>query len=251
MNNLVKSSKLFLKRNASTILTCVGGAGVIVTSIMTAKATPKALFLLEQSKEEKGEELTKFEVVKTAAPAYIPAILAGASTIACIFGANVLNKCQQAALMSAYALLDNSYKDYKRKVGELYGEDANANIREDLVKDKYEETVISVHDDKTLFYDMFAERYFESTIEELQRAEYNLNRELALHNYVSLNDFYLMLGLDPLDSGAEYGWSTRACHTFYGQSWIDFCHEKVTMDDGMECCILTTITEPVLKYYEY
>lgn len=251
MNNLVKSSKLFLKRNASTILTCVGGAGVVVTSIMTAKATPKALFLLEQSKEEKGEELTKFEVVKTAAPAYIPAILVGASTIACIFGANVLNKRQQAALMSAYALLDNSYKDYKRKVGELYGEDANTTIREEIVKDKYDKTEITVSDDKLLFYDMFAERYFESTIEELQRAEYKLNREFALYDCVSLNDFYLMLGLEPIESGSEYGWSVEACYAFYGRSWIDFSHEKVTMDDGLECYILTMFTEPVLKYYEY
>ena len=116
MNKLVNKSKRFINRNASTILTCLGSIGVIATSVIAVKATPKALKLLETAKEEKGEELTSFEVIRTAGTIYIPAIITGGSTIACIFGANVLNKRSQAALMSAYALLDNSYKDYKKKV---------------------------------------------------------------------------------------------------------------------------------------
>ena len=117
MNKLLRSSKLFLKRNSSTILTVVGATGVIATSVMAVKATPKALAMIEKAKEEKGEDLTKLETIKVAGPAYIPAAIAGISTIACIFGANILNKRQQAALMSAYALIDNSYKEYKNKGG--------------------------------------------------------------------------------------------------------------------------------------
>ena len=89
--NLLSSSKLFLKRNSSTILTCIGAAGVIATSVLAVKATPKAMALLEQSEEEKGEKLTNMEKVQVAGPAYIPAAIVGASTIACIFGANVLS----------------------------------------------------------------------------------------------------------------------------------------------------------------
>ena len=51
----------FFKRNASTILTTVGGLGVIATAITVAKATPKALELLEEAREEKGEDLTRIE----------------------------------------------------------------------------------------------------------------------------------------------------------------------------------------------
>ena len=107
--------------NSSTILTCVGAVGVAATATMAVKATPKAIALLEEAREEKGEELTKLEVIDVTAPVYIPAAIAGFSTIACIFGANILNKRSQAALMSAYALLDNSYKEYMRKSEELYG----------------------------------------------------------------------------------------------------------------------------------
>ena len=125
---LISKSQLFLKRNAPTILTCMGGVGVVATTVMAVKATPKALTLLEEAKEEKGEVLTELEVVKTIAPCYIPTILMGAATISCIFGANILNKRQQASLASAYALLSTSYKEYKDKVEEMMGEGANEQI---------------------------------------------------------------------------------------------------------------------------
>ena len=56
----------FIKRNASTILASLGAAGVLATAIITAKETPKALSLLEEAKEKKGEKLTKWEKVKIA-----------------------------------------------------------------------------------------------------------------------------------------------------------------------------------------
>lgn len=40
--------------------------------------------------------------------------------------------------MSAYALLDQSYKDYKRKVSDIYGEDADKRIIEEVTKEELE-----------------------------------------------------------------------------------------------------------------
>ena len=40
--------------HTSTVLTCLGGIGVVATSIMAIKATPKALELIEEAKKEKG-----------------------------------------------------------------------------------------------------------------------------------------------------------------------------------------------------
>lgn len=65
----------FWHRNASTVLTCLGGAGVVLTSVMSVKATPKVIKLLDEVKEEKGEELTKWEKVKIGTKPYLPAIL--------------------------------------------------------------------------------------------------------------------------------------------------------------------------------
>lgn len=251
MNNLLNHSKLFLKRNASTILTSIGGVGVVATSIMAVKATPKALTLLEKAKEEKGEELTKLETVRVAGPVYIPSIALGVSTLACIFGANVLNKRNQAALMSAYALLDNSYKDYKKKVEELYGEGANMQVKEEIAKDKYEETDISVDENKQLFYDDFSGRYFESTIEKVQHAEYQINRDLSMRDWATVNEFYEYLDIPKIESGDTLGWSTGMNFDYYWQTWIDFGHHKVTMDDGLECTIITLFEEPSTGWEDY
>lgn len=251
MNKLVHQTKVFWRRHGSTVLTCVGGAGVIATTVMAVKATPKALKLIEKAEEEKGEKLTKMEIVKVAGPTYIPAAVTGVATLVCITGANVLNKRQQASVAGAYALLDSSYKDYKKKVAELYGEDADVQVKEEIAKDKYAETDIQVADDKKLFYDEFSKRYFEATTETVQHAEYQINRDLSMRDWATINEFYEYLGLDPIPGGDDLGWSTGMNFDYYWQSWIDFGHHKVVMDDGLECCIITLFADPTLDWVDY
>ena len=251
MNSFTHQSKLFLKKNGSTILTCVGGAGVVVTSVMAVKATPKAMRLLEAAKEEKGEDLTKLETVKVAGPAYIPSVLVGMGTVACVFGANMLNKRQQASLMSAYALLDSSYKEYKDKVKALYGPDANDQVTESIAKDKYEETDVSDTEGKQLFYDSFSGQYFESTIEKVLNAEYFLNRDLSMRDWAVVNEWYEYLDIPPIDGGDDLGWSAGMNFDYYWQSWIDFGHNKITMEDGRECTVISMFSEPSLGWEDY
>lgn len=252
MNNLLIVSKRFLKKNASTILTYAGGIGVATTAVLAVKATPKALILIEELKREKGEDLTKLEAVRIAGPVYIPAALTGVATIACIFGANTLNKRKQASLISGYALLDRSFKDYKNKVEELYGTEATGHITEEIAKDIYEEEdEFDIDDDKQLFYDEFSRRYFQSTIEDVQRAEYRLNREINMRGWFELNEFYELLDIPPLKGGEGLGWSEGGNLYRYWQGWVDFNHSKVVMDDGLECYIVTFFQEPYHEYDEY
>lgn len=247
MGNLLNHSKLFIKKNASTIMTCMGAAGVVVTSVMAIKATPKALERIEQAKEEKGEDLTKLEIINTAGVVYIPTFIMGASTIACIVGANVLNKKKQAALMSAYALLDSSYKEYKKKTEELYGEDAHKNIVSEIAKDKYEPT----ENEGQLFYDEYSGRYFTSTMENVIKAEYEFNRLLAQDSGLYLNEWFELVGLDRTDYGDYLGWSVFELVETYWYCWVEFQHEKVVMDDGMECYIITMLMEPTFDFENY
>lgn len=148
------------RSHVSTLLTCIGAIGVVATSVMAVKATPKATKLLEASEKEKGEKLTKMEIVKIAGPAYIPAVVVGISTIACIFGANILTKHSQASMASAYALLDRSYKEYRNKVNALYGDEADDKVRTEVANDYYEEyedcdevIIDEDDDDAKLFFD--------------------------------------------------------------------------------------------------
>ena len=251
MNKLVHRASLYVRRNAPTILTCVGGIGVVATSVTAVKATPKALQLLEEAKADKGDDLTKLEIVAVAGPAYIPAIVTGAATIACIFGANVLNQCQQASLASAYALIDNSYKEYKKKVEELYGKEANTQIQQEIAKDKYKENNIQKEDDELLFYDEFSGRYFNATMERVLVAEYQVNCELHNTGCDTLNHFYKLVGLDPIEGGDALGWSEGGNYERYWQSWLDFRHNKVVMDEGLECYIITMFEEPYVEFDDY
>lgn len=251
MNNLLSKSQMFLKRNSSTILTCVGAAGVITTTVTAVKATPKAILLLEEAKKEKGEDLTKLEMVKVAGPAYIPSVVLGAATLACIFGANVLNHRNQASLMSAYALVDSGYKDYRKKVDDLYGDEAGTQVRAEIAKDKYEGEPVKMEDGKRLYYDFYSQRYFEATPYEVKRAEYEVNRSLMMDDAVYLNEWYTLLDLEPLEHGYDFGWNTCANMDAYWQTWVDFHHEKVVMDDGLECIIISFMQDPFPDFEEW
>lgn len=241
--NLLNSSKLFLRRNSPTILTFLGAAGVVATSIAAAKATPKAMALLEKTKEKKGKELTKLEMVKVAGPAYIPAVAIGASTIACIFGANALNKKTQASIMSAYALLDTSYKQYKSKVKELYGENSDRNVKKEIAKDKFKNNDININNEKILFFDFYSLRYFESTERLVLKAENRVNELLKLYGRASLNDFYESLGMPTAYTGYELWWNVQKCPS------VEFTHDITTMDDGLECCVISMSVEPECELY--
>ena len=249
--------QLFIKRNAPTILTCLGAVGVVATTVMAVKETPKALGLLKDAKEEKGEGLTKFEKFKIAGPVYIPSVITGAATIACILGSNVISKNQQAALMSAYALLDNSYKEYRKKTDELYGEEAGKQIRGEIAKDKYTGDGISLDDDKELFYDFYSGRYFESTKEAVLWAQYETNRSMFVNYAVGLNEYYRLLGLEELPEYDSMGWSCGQIEEMYWHPWIEFQHEETIIDgdseynEGMKCTIIYLPFDPFIDYLEY
>lgn len=244
--------KRFFKKNASTILTYAGGIGVIATSIMAAKAAPKALDILKEAEEEKGEKLTKFETVLTGAPIYIPTALMGIATITCIFGANIFNKRTQAALISGYALLDSSYKDYQNKVTEIYGKNADRDVKNEIVKDRYQDADIedTDDDDKTLFYDTFSQRYYRVTSEATVRAEHDINKILNERGAASLNEYYDLLGIPTVDYGEHIGWSSAQMYETYWNSWLHFTKTKVIMDDGLEC-VIVDFTEPFINFEEY
>lgn len=248
-------SLLSLKRGSPTILSCIGSAGVIATTIMAVKATPKALSCIEDEKkyinqklEDNGwetriDKLTTIETIKATWRCYIPTALVGLSTIACIFGANALNKRQQAALTSAYILLDNAFKEYKGKVNDLLGNDADTQIQQAMIEDKYSEINILPSGEKQIFYEYNYGEFFERTKEEILQAEFKLNLRFVSKGYATLNDFYELLGLPITQEGEVIGWSTDE-----GYSMVDFEHEIFTMDDGLECTFINLPISPSIRY---
>ncbi|MBO5319064.1 MAG: hypothetical protein J6B01_04555 [Ruminococcus sp.] len=249
----------FLRKNGSTILTCAGAVGVVTTAVLSVKATPKALQKLEEAKEEKKEDLTTLEKVKAVGPSYIPAVLSGVGTLACIFGANTLSRRQQAALSSAYALVDASFKEYKTKLKELYGEETHNKIVDAIAVEKADEMYVrsgymcgtcdlgGEGSNPAIFYDEHSGRYFSATIEQVITAEYHLNRNYILRGYAYLNEFYEFLGIDETDYGSVLGWTP----TDDGEYWIEFNHRKEYFEGGMEYYIIEMPFEPSYDFLEY
>lgn len=250
--------KRFFAKNSPTILSCLGAVGVIGTSVLAVKATPKATQLLEEKIEEKGEKLTVVEAVQTVGPIYIPTTLMGLSTIACILGSCALNRRQQASVISAYALVDQTLKDYRQAAKRVYGEDADDKIIAEIAKDTYisstdfcstnhiSDSYLESSCEKMLFYDLYSKRYFESTIAAVINAEYHFNRNFTMRGEACINEFYDFLGITTIQDGDNIGWGFGYIED--GFTWIDFNHRHVTLEDGMECCVIETLLSPLPNY---
>lgn len=252
--NLQKLSKQVTKcmdQNGATILSFVAAAGVVGTTISAIYATKKYEQLLCEKQADSCEELDAVDKVKLAIPTYAPTVMLGVTTIGCIFGANHMNKQKQAALTSAYMALDSSFKQYKEATKRVYGEDADEKIMGEYIRGDESLEKISLYGEDRLFYEPISRTYFESTLAEVEQAEYLLNRELALTDYVRINDFLRYLGQDETDMGDVMGWSSFTTHENYGYAWIDFKHELVELEDGLECYYIRYPQEPSMEFMDY
>lgn len=125
MKGILCKVKSSLKRSSPTILTGIGVIGVVGTAVMAVRATPKALQIIEENTGYDHDGFmrspSKKELVILTWRCYIPATLIGISTIACVIGINALNKRNQASLASAYAMLSETYKQYRNAAKAVYG----------------------------------------------------------------------------------------------------------------------------------
>ena len=244
VESVLCSVKHFFKKNGGTILTCLAAGGVVATGILSGRAAIQA-----HEKLKKMRAADTKEKIKKIAPIYALPASIGATTIACMFGANALDRKQQASLLAATALVEQTYKRYKGKAEELLGE---GKVETELAKEGYNQNNVEIGENERLFYynyyhdDPTSEYgfYFTANKEDVLKAEYELNRTFNIRQVVTLNDFLKLLKQKEVDGGDAVGWSEELGHDYYGYSWIDFEHYDTTMDDGLECTIITTPFDP-------
>ena len=205
--------KASLAKHSPEILIGCGIAGMLTTTVLAVKATPKALHLIEQKKKEKGlERLTMVDTVKATYKCYLPAAGIAVASIACLVGSNKISTKRTAVMTTAYTLADTAYREYRSKVIETIGEKKEEAIRDKIAQDKIDKNpvekneVIIIDKGNTLCYDTLSGRYFKTDIDKIKRAENELNRALLYDMYVSLNDFYRKVGLEDLPMGDDLGW---------------------------------------------
>lgn len=239
----------FLRKHSSTILTVISVGGVAATSVLAVKATPKAILLLEEAEKEKGEKLTILESVKAAWKPYIPAVVTGATTIACIVGINCLSVKNQASLMSAYAFLDNSYKEYRNKVQETYGEEDEINIRNEIIKSKYDANV-EIQNGAEWFFDGLSMRYFKSTMDNVLRAETLFLEALNTRGYACTNEYYDALGIPRVDWGYNLGWFDFESNDPYNSKELEFKYEDIMIgeEEPTKCWVISVNRPPATDY---
>lgn len=205
--SIAKGVRTAMKKHSPEILTGIGIAGMITTTVMAVKATPKALILLEEKKDELDtDRLEPKDIIKTAWPCYIPAAVVGAISVFCLIGASSTNLRRNAALATAYTLSESTLKEYQEKVVETIGEKKEQSIRDSVSKDKMvknpvREVILTESGGNTICYDVLSGRYFKSDRDKITRVMNELNRQMRDEMYVTLNDFYYELGLDGTKMG--------------------------------------------------
>ena len=242
----------FLRKASPTILTGLGVIGVVGTAVLSVRATPKALALIKVKKDElKTDKLTPQELVEATWKCYIPSALVGVSTIACVIGIGVLDRRNQAALTSAYAILNESYKQYRQAAKKVYGEDADNKIHAEMAKDAQVASYdwgyqvynmdMDPESEQVLFYDLTSKKYFTTTMAAVLNAQYHVNRNLAIRGDCSLNEYLSFLGVEGIDKGDEMGWEISYLVEEMDCYWLDFDNQKTTLEDGLECIVIDTM----------
>lgn len=238
-----------LIKHSPSILTGIGVAGMITTTILAVKATPKAVRLLDKKKEEAGvDKLKPLDVVKTTWKCYIPAATTGATSIACVLGARSIDARRRAALATAYKLSETALSEYREKVIETVGEKKEREIRDRVDKDRIEKNpvgdneVVIIANGDTLCYDYYSKRHFKSSIDRIKKAENEINRQLLLESYVSLNDVYYELGLSGTEYGDKLGWNTS------NVKWVKIRYSAHLDDTETPCLAIDFEVEPKYNF---
>lgn len=264
----IKKIQKVLTRKSPEILTGIGIAGVITTTVLAVKATPKALRLIDEAEHKKAVawnnenpdydngadriKLTKTETVKAAWKPYIPAVVTGVCSVACIIGANSVHLRRNAALATAYQLSTTAFNEYKEKVVETIGEKKEKVVRQNIAKDKVEKNPVSktevfvTGNGTSLFYDPLSGRYFESDMNKVEKAVNSLNWSMNNGNepYISLTQLYDELGLSHTGVSDEIGWKVEDGN-------IELAVSAQVADDGRPCLVMDFLKAPEYGYDRY
>ena len=240
----------FIRQNKSSILAISGAIGMVASVGLAIRNTAKYKDIMQYpSKEDKP--MDNVERLKVAVPLYFPVVLLTGGSLACIIGATVLNAKHQRSMMAAYILLENSFKQYKDKVVELYGSDAPKKVETEITNDKFDEQKPQLKiSENDLFYDEYRDEFFESTLDYVREAMYHVNRNFILRGYSTLNEVYDFLNLPHTDQGDVLGWSADYGWCYYGYSWIDYYCDRRESRDGKEYYAIIFPFPPTLEAIE-
>ena len=253
------------KKHSPEILVVAGVVGAVTSAVMACRATTKLSEILEDSKdqidqiksyvEENGytekysEEDSKKDLTivyahsaLNVAKLYAPSVILGTtSIIAILSGHNILHK-RNAALAAAYTTIDKSFKDYRGRVIERFGEKLDKELKYNIKAKEVEETVVNedgseqvikktvevadpnLYSDYARFFDDGCagwDKDPEINLMFLKRQQEYANDKLKSRGYLFLNEVYDMLGIPRSKAGQVVGWIYDEKNPI-GDNYVDF-----------------------------
>ena len=248
--NLLAQTKDFMTKYSPEILTGLGITGMIMSTILAVKVTPKALMIMRDAEHEKGDSLSKTEKFKACWKCYLPAVITGITSAGCLVASNSVHTRRTAALATAYKLSETALVEYKDKVVETIGEKKEKVVRDNIAKDKLDKNpvknceVVSTEKGNTLCYDGVFGRYFRSDIDTVRKAINKINRIIVSDMYVSLNEFYTEIGLEPTKIGYDLGWNID-------DGEIDIETSAQLSPDGTPCLVIEYTVAPRYNFSRF
>lgn len=163
VNGVTSKAVMKLKKHSPEILVVAGIAGTVVSAVLACKATTKVAEILDETKgtldtihegmetgaingqeytNEDGKKDTVVVYAQTGmklAKLYGPAIILGTLSITSILASNNILRKRNVALGAAYAAIDKSFKEYRGRVIERFGEQVDTELRYGIKAKKFEE----------------------------------------------------------------------------------------------------------------
>lgn len=163
MNGVASKAVMKLKKHSPEILVMAGIAGTVVSAVLACKATTKVAEILDETKgtldtihegmetgaingqeytTEDGKKDTVVVYAQTGmklAKLYAPAIILGTLSITSILASNNILRKRNVALGAAYAAIDKSFKEYRGRVIERFGEQVDTELKYGIKAKKFEE----------------------------------------------------------------------------------------------------------------
>lgn len=249
-NKIRKDLSETITKHSPEILMGFGIAGMLTTTILAVKATPKALKLIDEKKKELNKEkLSAGETVKAAWKCYIPSVATAAASTACLIGSCKVSNKRNAVLATAYKLAETAHQEYRDKVIETIGEKKEEAIKQKVAQEKVNKDpvgskeVIITDRGNMLCYDSISGRYFKTDIDKVKRAVNEINRRMTYNMYVSLNEFYVEIGLKTTNIGDDLGWNLD-------KGLIKIDYSSVLTEHDEPCLVLNYNVTPQYDYYK-
>lgn len=163
VNGVASKTVMKLKKHSPEILVMAGIAGTVVSAVLACKATTKVAEILDETKgtldtihegmetgaingqeytTEDGKKDTVVVYAQTGmklAKLYAPAIILGTLSITSILASNNILRKRNVALGAAYAAIDRSFKEYRGRVIERFGEQVDTELKYGIKAKKFEE----------------------------------------------------------------------------------------------------------------